>query len=141
MRSLIVGTAAVAAVAAAQPAQALPTVSAHLTITVGRFADDPDPQMWTLTCDPVEGRSNGGDHPLVEDLCAQSSDWWTKRLIPNSVRKNGSERHFGTEVAEITGTLNGQKVDAKFSRVNAVYNHLWEEAKMLLEPMGSVADI
>jgi hypothetical protein len=82
----------------------------------------------TLTCDPP-----GGTHPNAEEACTalQADPSALDPLSPDSVC---TQIYGGPEEAEILGTLNGEQVDARFSRQNGCEIDRWMRMAGILQP-------
>jgi hypothetical protein len=82
----------------------------------------------TLTCDPP-----GGTHPSAEQACAalQADPSALDPLPPDSVC---TQIYGGPEEAEIVGTLNGEQVQATFSRQNGCEIDRWMRMAGILQP-------
>ncbi len=106
--------------------------STDLTITVTLDAGIP-PDIWTLTCDP-----DGGSHPNPGAACGFLAD---ARLagtdpfapVPDDVAC--TQEYRGPATATVTGTWNGEDVDAAYNLTNGCEIARWTEAEPLLGPL------
>jgi hypothetical protein len=103
------------------PASA-PAQLAELTVTV-----TPDegatPKTTEVTCAAPE------DSEVCQALAALKPD--TLKPVPGNVAC--TQQYGGPETATIKGTLNGEPVDASFSRVNGCEIARWDAAKAVFE--------
>jgi hypothetical protein len=97
--------------------------------------DGSSSSTWTLRCDPA-----GGDHPDPTDACA-----WLASVAglepdpfdPVAPDLACTEIYGGPQTAAVTGTLEGQQVDAAFSRQDGCEIARWDTAlPLLVEPGG-----
>jgi Subtilisin inhibitor-like len=100
----------------------------ELTITVWLQGRDGAAEELTLTCDPP-----GGTHPKAEEACAalQADPSALEPLPPDSVC---TQIYGGPEEAEIVGTLEGEQVQASFSRQNGCEIDRWMRMAGILQP-------
>jgi Subtilisin inhibitor-like len=100
----------------------------ELTITVWLQGRDGASEELTLTCDPP-----GGTHPNAEEACTalQADPSALDPLPPDSVC---TQIYGGPEEAEIVGTLNGEQVNASFSRQNGCEIDRWMRMAGILQP-------
>ena len=100
----------------------------ELTITVWLQGRDGASEEMTLTCDPP-----GGTHPNAEEACTalQADPSALEPLPPDSVC---TQIYGGPEEAEIVGTLNGEQVNARFSRQNGCEIDRWMRMAGILQP-------
>jgi hypothetical protein len=99
-----------------------------LTITVWLQGGEGASEELTLTCDPP-----GGTHPNAEEACTalQADPSALDPLPPDSVC---TQIYGGPEEAEIVGTLNGEQVNAQFSRQNGCEIDRWMRMAGILQP-------
>jgi Subtilisin inhibitor-like len=99
----------------------------ELTITVWLQGRDGASQELTLTCDPP-----GGTHPRPEEACLalQADPSALEPLPPDSVC---TQIYGGPEEAEIVGTLDGEQVQATFSRQNGCEIDRWMRMAGILQ--------
>ena len=100
-------------------------VSADLTITVGDGSGATGTS--TLTCLPA-----GGTHPDPDAGCAALAAAWPKAFEPPDPDLACTEIYGGPETATVTGTIDGRRVDASFSRTDGCQIHRWDAAGALL---------
>ncbi len=67
------------------------------------------------------------------DACAAASKLSAADLAPTPADTACTQIYGGPETASIKGTLNGEKVDAKFSRTDGCEIKRWEIASPLLD--------
>jgi hypothetical protein len=100
----------------------------ELTITVWLQGRDGASQEVTLTCDPP-----GGTHPRPEEAClALQAD--PSALEPLPADSACTQIYGGPEEAEIVGTLDGEQVQATFSRQNGCEIDRWMRMAGILQP-------
>ena len=97
----------------------------------------------TVTVD-LDG--DGAEKPRSTTVkCASAQDSDTCRAVdgmdPNAFEPVGdmvacTQQYGGPETATVKGTLHGEAIDAKFSRVNGCEISRWEQAAPLLEAAG-----
>jgi hypothetical protein len=73
---------------------------------------------------------SNGEHA---DACAAAAKLSAADLAPTPADSACTQIYGGPETATIKGTLNGEKVDAKFSRTDGCEIHRWETAQPLLD--------
>jgi hypothetical protein len=100
------------------PASSSPQL-AELTVTV----DDGAKKSTEVRCD-APGDSKG---------CGAVADIKPKTFQPVPGNVACTQQYGGPETATVKGTLRGEAVDAKFSRVNGCEIARWDAAKELLE--------
>jgi hypothetical protein len=105
------------------------TVTTDLTIV----SDDGKgkKETWTLTCDPA-----GGTHPDAEAACAALAAKGRTAMPPVAKDAMCTQQYGGDQTAKITGTWDGEPVDASFSRTNGCEISRWEALKGLLPAAG-----
>jgi len=135
MRRTLVTLAALVALAAAgcgeddeQPASPAPQAAlADLSVTV-----DPDgtgaekPRTAEVTCDAA------GD----SEVCGAVAKLTAENFAPTGSDMACTQQFGGPETATVTGTLNGEKVDAQFSRENGCEISRWQDVEPLLAAAG-----
>ena len=97
-----------------------------LTISVD-LGDGSAAQEWTLTCDPP-----GGSHPQPEAACAALADIDPTVFDPVPPNQVCTQIFGGPETATVSGTWNGDAVDAAFARNNGCEIARWEAAVEVL---------
>lgn len=106
-----------------------------LTITV-RASKSAKAVTHTLTCDPV-----GGDLPNAKIACAVLDKARAARTDPFAPTPTGqmcTQIYGGPEVATVTGTWNGKKVDTRFGRKNGCELKRWGDLAVLFGPVPPV---
>jgi len=103
--------------------QTTATTSTALTVVV----TDPDITTWTLTCDP-----SGGDHPDAEAACAALTDDGGSALAPTPDDRMCTQLYGGAQTATVTGTWQGDPVEADFSRTDGCEIARWDALVPLL---------
>ncbi|MBT2539442.1 hypothetical protein J7E99_01655 [Streptomyces sp. ISL-44] len=104
----------------------------RLTITMSNTGNRQMDRKYQLECGPV-----GGSHPSAEQACAKLdrlAQEGKDPFAPVSKRQICSEQYGGPATAEITGTWQGRKVDARFSRTDGCEISRWQELEPLLPP-------
>lgn len=86
---------------------------------------------WTVTCDPV-----GGTHPDAEAVCALLEAEGVALFEPVPGDAMCTEIYGGPEVATVTGTVAGERVDATFTRTNGCEIDRWDAAAVLIGGPG-----
>ena len=99
----------------------------ELTITVWLEGQDGASQEAMLTCDPP-----GGTHPRPEEACMvlQADPEALEPLPPDSVC---TQIYGGPEEATVVGTLDGEQVNATFSRQNGCEIDRWMRMAGILQ--------
>jgi hypothetical protein len=70
------------------------------------------------------------------DVCAALADIDPKTFEPIPGNQACTQQYGGPETATVKGTLNGEEIDAKFSRENGCEIARWDAAKKLLGASG-----
>jgi hypothetical protein len=90
----------------------------------------------TSTCDPA-----GGDHPDPDAACAAlDAAGGARAFAPPPSDEVCTEQYGGPQVAEVEGTVDGQQVSARFSRVNGCEISRWDALAPLLGHAGGVEE-
>jgi len=87
-------------------------------------------QIWTLTCSP-----NGGSHPDAAAACAmltRHADDGVNPFAPTPKNQPCTMVYGGPDVGTVTGTWNGQKVSATFSKENGCEIARWMRVAPML---------
>jgi hypothetical protein len=109
---------------------AVPGAAATTALTV--LVDDGEGTVtWLLTCDPV-----GGDHPEAEAACRALDRSGAKALPPVPRGRLCTQVFQGPEVASISGTWKGQRVDSRFNLRNGCEVGRWKALTGLLPAIG-----
>lgn len=88
----------------------------------------------TLTCAPV-----GGDHPDAAAACAAlEAAGGAEAFAPLPPDVMCTEQYGGPQTATVTGTVDGERVDADFSRINGCEIDRWNALAPLLGSAGGV---
>jgi subtilisin inhibitor-like len=105
------------------------TVTTDLTIV----SDDGKgkTETWQLTCEPA-----GGTHPDPAAACAALAAKGKTALPPVPKDMMCTQQFGGPQTAKITGTWNGEPVNATFSRTNGCEISRWKALKGLLPDAG-----
>lgn len=104
-------------------------VPADLTVTVDATGEGAT-TTFTLTCEPV-----GGDHPDADAACAAiAAAGGTAAFEPTSPGVACTEQWGGPQTATVTGTVDGTRVDADFSRINGCEISRWDRLDALFGP-------
>ncbi|MFI5425563.1 SSI family serine proteinase inhibitor [Aeromicrobium sp. UC242_57] len=80
-----------------------------------------EPATYRLTCDPA-----GGDHPQSEQACDVLDEVGATAFDPVPADTACTELYGGPQVAKVTGTYEGKKVDATFNRTNGCETDRWD---------------
>lgn len=100
---------------------------ADLTITLD-LTGSGDTQTWTLTCDPP-----GGTHPDPAWACASlEAAGGIAAFEPVPRDAVCTEIYGGPATAQVTGTVDGEPVNADFSRTNGCEISRWDAVLTLL---------
>lgn len=106
---------------------------AATSLTITYLADENDAEKtYELTCGPT-----GGDHPNATQACRALGDIDVDVSQPVPAGKACTMIYGGPETATVRGILNGEKVDATFSRENGCEIARWEAAKALFPDFES----
>ena len=94
----------------------------------------------TVIVDTGNGTKKTADitckEPDDSDVCAALADMDLKTFEPVPGNQACTQQYGGPETATVQGTLNGEEIDAKFSRVNGCEIARWDAAKKLLGASG-----
>jgi hypothetical protein len=114
----------------AQASQTGAGVTTNLTI---EFSDDAGKtSTWTLTCDPA-----GGTHPHPAAACAALAAKGKTALPPVAKNMICTQIYGGSQTAKITGTWQGETVNAEFSRKNGCEISRWKALEGLLPAVSA----
>ncbi|MEV7397028.1 SSI family serine proteinase inhibitor [Aeromicrobium sp. NPDC092404] len=92
-----------------------------LTITV--VADEgAAPRTYELECDPA-----GGDHPQPAEACSALAKAGAEVFEPVGEGQACTDIFGGPQTATVTGTFEGDEVDAEFSRADGCEIDRWEQ--------------
>jgi ABC-type phosphate transport system substrate-binding protein len=106
---------------------ASPPSVADLTVTVDADGDGSrQPQTTTVKCDTAD----------ASKACRAADGMDAKTFEPVGDMVACTQQYGGPETATVKGTLHGDAIDAKFSRVNGCEISRWEAAAPLLEAAG-----
>ena len=100
------------------PEETAPTTTLTISVVADRGADA---TVMKLTCDPA-----GGDHPNAEAACAKLAEAGAAIFEPVPTDRACTMIFGGPQTATITGTYQGEKVDAAFSRTNGCELDRWD---------------
>jgi hypothetical protein len=101
-----------------------PTAELTIVVDLGQGGAD---TTWRLTCDPA-----GGNHPDPVGACQALEVNGAAALPPVAKDQACTMIYGGPERATVTGTWNGQKVSAAFSRTNGCEINRWAQMVPLL---------
>lgn len=117
----------------AQPTAAEGATELRIVVTAGDSTMGvPRDSDTTLTCDPV-----GGTHPRARRACrflAAGAEQGADPFAPVPPDRVCAEIYGGSQTALVTGTWNGEPVDAQFSRTNGCEIARWDQVSVLLDP-------
>jgi hypothetical protein len=106
---------------------AAPPSVADLTVTVDPDGDGAkEPHTTTVQCGTAD----------ASKACRAADGIKAKTFRPVPGNVACTEQYGGPETATVKGTLHGEAIDAKFSRVNGCEISRWEQAAGLLEAAG-----
>jgi hypothetical protein len=106
------------------PGSGQPRSSLTITVTAAQGAT---PKRWTLTCGPT-----GGTHPDPQGACATLAA--TKDpFAPVAPRIMCTMIFSGPQTASITGTWDGRRVSATYSRANGCQTARWDKIAKVLQ--------
>ena len=97
--------------------------STELTITVQPQGTDGPTRTWTLRCNPP-----GGNHPRAAAACEQLSAQALRALPRGTIC---TQIYGGPQTARVRGRVEGEPVDARFSRTNGCEIHRWDSVGSL----------
>lgn len=115
---------------AGEPGNEQPGDQLEITYDAG---DGSDPQTWELTCSPPSGT-----HPDPEGACADlaAADRPFAEPDPDLMC---TEQYGGPQTARVTGTWDGQPVEASFDRVDGCAISRWDSLGRLLPSIDTTA--
>ncbi|MGW8361697.1 SSI family serine proteinase inhibitor [Streptomyces wedmorensis] len=134
LRSLVLATLATAAgTAGVGVLPPLPLLSGPdtLRVTVEKSGYPAADGTFELTC----GERAAGDHPAAEDACKRLEQLAQEGANPfEEVPADAlcTQVYGGPALAHVTGTWQGRKVDARFSRANGCEIPRWENLEPVL---------
>ena len=92
-------------------------------------------RTFTLTCGPA-----GGDHPDPDAACRALEDaGGVAAFAPVPADMMCTEIYGGPQVARVTGTVDGESVDATFSRTDGCQIARWDALAPLLGSAGGAS--
>jgi Subtilisin inhibitor-like len=80
-------------------------------------------RRWTLTCDPA-----GGSLPRPRAACSRLT---RAALRPLPLDTICTQIYGGPQRARVTGRIDGEPIDARFSRSNGCEIHRWDSVRYL----------
>ncbi|MFF9149431.1 SSI family serine proteinase inhibitor [Streptomyces sp. NPDC014861] len=124
---------ATAGAAVAVPLPPLPLLSPPDSLTVAvTGSGNPDAEgSWKLTC----GDRAGSDHPAAERACERLEGFaraGEDPFAPVPADRMCAQVYGGAVTAQVTGTWQGRRIDARFSRANGCEIARWEGVEPLL---------
>jgi hypothetical protein len=81
------------------------------------------PRRWTLTCDPA-----GGSLPSPRAACSRLNRAALRPLPRDTIC---TQIYGGPQRARVTGRIDGEPIDARFSRSNGCEIHRWDSVRYL----------
>lgn len=103
--------------------------SLEITLHPGEGAPS---EEWSLSCEPA-----GGTHPDPDAACATLDGLDPSVMEPVPPDQMCTQIYGGPQAATISGTWNGQPVDASFSRENGCEIARWDAvAEIVVDPGG-----
>jgi hypothetical protein len=109
-------------------AAAAPELAADLSVVARPDGPDGPVRRRTIRCEEL---GPGARDAVCRHLTAE-------RLAPVPPATACAEIYGGPATARVTGTLRGERIDARFSRVNACEIERWDRNVDLLGPPGRV---
>jgi hypothetical protein len=82
---------------------------------------------YTLTCDPP-----GGDHPDSEAACAALAEHGAEAFEPVPPEVLCTQIYGGPQEARVRGTVDGERVDARFKRTDGCEIARWDRLQAVL---------
>ncbi|WP_369145399.1 SSI family serine proteinase inhibitor [Streptomyces sp. R44] len=135
LRSLVLSTLATAAVGTAGlgplPPLNLFSSPETLTVTVEKSGHPDADGTFELTC----GDRAKGNHPAAENACKRLdrlAEEGGDPFLPVPQDQMCTQVYGGPALAHVTGTWQGRKVDARFSRANGCEIDRWQNLEPLL---------
>jgi hypothetical protein len=130
MRRILLVTALAATVAGCAGGEPADTTT-ELRIAFWEDSSQPGSRVdWTLTCDPP-----AGTHPDPDAACARLDETGAGAFEPLPDQAC-TEIYGGAQRAEISGTVDGEPVDASFQRTNGCEIEAWDALLGVLPPGG-----
>ena len=80
-------------------------------------------RTWTLRCEPA-----GGSLPAARAACSRLNREALRPLPPDTIC---TQIYGGPQRARITGRIDGEPIDARFSRSNGCEIHRWDSVRYL----------
>ncbi|MFF1833652.1 SSI family serine proteinase inhibitor [Streptomyces sp. NPDC058231] len=105
----------------------------ELTVTVSGSGDRAADGVYELKCSPA-----GGNHPVAKQACdrltelAKPADGTADPFRPVPSDAMCTQQFGGSATARITGTWQGQRVDASFDRTNGCEIARWNNLRPVL---------
>jgi hypothetical protein len=118
----------------AAPTTAFAVSAGETTLRIAFFRDGNDPSTrtrWTLTCSR-NGGSSGGSYPRRAAACSVLDRLGASVFAPVPQNVACSEIFGGSQVAIISGRVDGRRVWARFRRDDGCQVNRWERAGALL---------
>jgi Subtilisin inhibitor-like len=104
-----------------------PTADLQIEISI-RGSETPT-KVWTLHCPP------GGTLPDAATACSKLAEV-KDPFAPVPKGTACTQIYGGPEIAHVSGTFNGERVDTKFSRGNGCELERWNKAAFLFPGIG-----
>lgn len=105
-----------------------------LTIEVSEGDGTPS-RTWTLQCDP-----NGGNHPDVDAACDALRETTPKEAFgPIPEDQPCTMIYGGPQQAKITGTWDGERIEAQLARTNGCEIDQWDSLEPVVPDVGPTA--
>ena len=107
-----------------------PAARSALEISTWRRGTDGPVRTWTLRC------PSGGTLPNAARACSRLDALGAKafKAVPRNV--GCTEIYGGPQVAEVRGTLDGRRIQARFTRTNGCEIDRWDRHRFLF-PIGT----
>ncbi|MFK3733154.1 SSI family serine proteinase inhibitor [Streptomyces sp. NPDC088090] len=124
-------TAGLAGAASAVPLPPLLSPPDSLTVTVSGSGNPDAEGSWKLTCDDRPQ----GDHPAAARACERLEGFaraGEDPFAPVPADALCTQVYGGPVTARVTGTWQGRRIDARFSRANGCEIDRWENVEPLL---------
>lgn len=110
--------------------------TAHTTLAITYWPNgqqDGDREVWTLRCNPARGT-----HPRPAVACRRLQAGGQRLMAPVPAGAICTEIYGGPQVVLVKGVLQGNRVWARFTRVNGCQIARWSRLSPWLIPAGGV---
>ena len=104
--------------------------TADLQISVSIRGSEAPTKMWTLRCP-----DGGGTLPDADEACRKLGEL-DDPFAPVSADTACTQVYGGPQIADVSGTYNGEPVDTQFSRGNGCEIERWDKVDFLFPSSG-----